>query len=169
MVLSPRVQYRFPHYIFVDIGSTQHLMGGEMGCLEKALQIAAKFAPDASAAIGDTPAGAQMLAKWRPSHISLRGKEQESFKGLGLDALKDLEGLSPWAQKKPVEHMIAFFHTLGVYGLEGVLNFRLNSLRERWGILVFYFGIVCILRTLRSFHLLCLATLLWAMATWMIP
>lgn len=133
LVLSPRVQFRFPHFIFVDIASTQHLLGGERGCLEKALEIAGKFSSDAAAAIADTAPAAQMLAKWRPSHISLRGKEQESFKGLGLDALKDLEGLSPWAQKKPIEHMIAFFHTLGVHGLEDVLNFRLNSLRERWG------------------------------------
>lgn len=133
LVLSPRVQFRFPHFIFVDITSTQHLLGGELGCLEMALQIAAKFSSSVSAAIADTAPAAQMLAKWRPSHISLRGKEQESFKGLGLDALKDLEGLTPWPKQRPVEHMISFFHTLGVHGLEDVLNFRLNSLRERWG------------------------------------
>lgn len=133
LVLSPRVQFRFPHYVFIDITSTEHLLGGELGCLEKAQEIAQKFSLEAAVAIADTPAAAQMLAKWRPSHISLRGKEQESFKGLGLDALKDLEGLQPWLQKRPVEHMIAVFHSLGVHGLEDVLNFRLQSLRERWG------------------------------------
>ncbi|WP_415062382.1 hypothetical protein [Bdellovibrio sp.] len=133
LILSPRVQFRFPQFVFVEIESTQHLFGGETPCLEKALQIAAKFSSDACAAIADTPSAAQMLARWRPSFIAPRGKEQEAFRGLGLDALKDLEGLQPWPQKRPVEHMISFFHTLGVHGLEDVLNFRLNSLRERWG------------------------------------
>lgn len=133
LILSPRVQFRFPQFIFVDVESTSHFFGGEKGCLEKALHIAAKFSPDAAAAIADTPSAAQVFARWRPSYIAPAGKEQEGFRGLGLDALKDLEGLQPWAQKKPVEHMISFFHTLGVHGLEDVLNFRMNSLRERWG------------------------------------
>lgn len=133
LLLSPRVQFRFPQFIFVDIESTAHLLGGEKPLLAKALEIARNFSADPAVAIADSAAAAQMLAKWRPSYIATRGKEQESFKGLGLDALKDLEGLHPWAQKRPVEHMISFFHTLGVYGLEDVLNFRLNSLRERWG------------------------------------
>lgn len=133
LTLSPRVQFRFPQFIFVEIESTQHLFGGEKGCLEKALEIARPFSQEASAAIADTAAAAQMLSKWRPGCIAPRGKEQSSFHGLGLDALKDLEGLQPWAQKKPLEHMISVFHSLGVHGLEDVLNFRLNSLRERWG------------------------------------
>lgn len=133
LTLSPRVQYRYPHFVFVDIESTSYIFGGEEGLLEKSLEIAGKFSQDPSVAIADTPSAAQVFSRWRPLWIAKRGKEQDGFKGLGLDALKDLEGLSPWAQKRPVEHMISFFHTLGVHGLEGVLNFRLNSLRERWG------------------------------------
>lgn len=133
LLLSPRVQFRFPQFIFVEIETTQHLFGGEQGCLEKALQIALKFSSDPALAIADTPPAAQMLAKWRPGFIAPAGKEQEAFRGLGLDALKDLEGLHPWPQKKPIDHMIEFFHALGVHGLEDVLNFRMNSLRERWG------------------------------------
>ncbi len=143
--------------------------GGERGCLEKALEIALKFSADPCVAIADTAPAAQMLAKWRPSFIAPVKNEQDAFRGLGLDALKDLEGLHPWPQKKPVDHMIEFFHALGVHGLEDVLNFRISSLRERWGISVFYFGIVCTLKTLRSFHLLFLAILLWAMVTLTIP
>lgn len=133
LILSPRVQFRFPQFIFVEIESTQHLFGGEKRCLEKALEIANKFSASSSAAIADTPAVAQMLTKWRPSFIAPRGKEQESFHGLGLDALMDFEGLHPWSQKKNLDHVISFFHALGVHGLEEVLNFRLSSLRERWG------------------------------------
>lgn len=131
--LSPRVQFRFPHFIFIDIQSTQHLLGGEGECLKKSLLIAQLFSKEASAAIADTAPVAQMLTKWRPQHIAPAGKEKTSFQSLGLDALKDLEGLQPWPQKKSLEHMISFFHALGVHGVEDLLNFRLNSLRERWG------------------------------------
>lgn len=133
LVLSPRVQFRFPHFIFVDIESTSYLLGGEENLLLKAFEIAQKFVSDPTLAIGDTAPVAQVLAKWRPMSIAPVGKEKESLRGLGLDALKELEGLQPWPQKRPVEHMISFFHTLGVHGLEDVMNFRLNSLRERWG------------------------------------
>lgn len=131
--LSPRVQYRYPHYVFVEMESTAYLFGGEENLLTKALEVAVKFSNDPSAAISDNPAAAQVFARWRPLFICPAGQEPEGFRGLGLDALKDLEGLHPWPQKRPVEHMISFFHTLGVHGLEGVHGFRLNSLRERWG------------------------------------
>lgn len=133
LVLSPRVQFRFPHYLFIDIESTTSLMGGEGACMEKALHIARSFSAESTAAIADTPPAAQLFAKWRPSHISPNGKELLSFHGLGLEALLDLEGLHPWPRKKPLEHMISFFRTLGIFGLEDVLNFRTSSLRERWG------------------------------------
>ncbi|KHD89068.1 MAG: hypothetical protein OM95_05875 [Bdellovibrio sp. ArHS] len=127
------MQFRFPQFIFVEIESTQHLFGGEHRVLEKALEIATKFSGDPAVAIADTAPVAQMFSRWRPSYIAPRGKEQEGFRGLGLDALKDMEGLHPWPQKRPIEHMISFFHTLGVHGLEDILNFRMSSLRERWG------------------------------------
>jgi protein ImuB len=133
LALSPRVQYRFPNFIFVEVESTQYLFGGEKPCLEKALSIALQFSREATAAIADTPPIAQLLAKWRPGCIAPRGKEHEALRGLGLDALKELEGLQPWSHKKSVDHMIAFFYTLGVHSVEEVYNFRLNSLRERWG------------------------------------
>lgn len=133
LALSPRVQFRFPHFVFIDIESTAHLLGGEVACLAEALRVAHKFSTESTAAIADTPAVAQMLTRWKPSHISLRGQDFKSFQGLGLDALKDLEGLAPWAKKTQVEHVISFAHSLGICTLEEVFNFRLISLRERWG------------------------------------
>ncbi len=133
LTLSPKVQFRFPHFVFIDIESTAHLLGGEVACLEKALQIARKFSAEVSGAIADTPPIAQMMAKWKPSSIALHGQESKSFQGLGLDALKDLEGLMSWAQKRHIEHVISFAHSLGICTLEEVYNFRLVSLRERWG------------------------------------
>lgn len=131
--LSPRVQFRFPHFIFMDIQSTQHLLGGEKECLKKSLTIAQLFSKEASAAIANTAPVAQMLAQWRPNHIAPVGKDQTCFQGLGIDALKDLEGLQPWPQKKSLDHMISFLHTLGIHAIEDILSFRLSSLRERWG------------------------------------
>jgi protein ImuB len=133
LLLSPRVQFRFPHFIFIDIDSTAHLFGGEQACLSKALQIAQKFSIQSSGAIADSPATAQMMARWKPSSISPKGQDSKSFQGLGLDALKDLEGLMPWSQKKLIEHVISFARTLGICTLEEIYNLRLVSLRERWG------------------------------------
>lgn len=133
LVLSPRVQFRFPHYVFVDVESTAHLMGGEKACLEKALNIARKFSAEATGAIADTAPVAQMLAKWKPSFIAPEGQESKALQGLGLDALKDLEGLFPWTQVRQIEHVISFARSLGICTLEEVYNFRLISLRERWG------------------------------------
>lgn len=133
LTLSPRVQFRLPQFIFIDIESTAHLFGGESACLAKALQVARKFSNDSSAAIADSPAVAQMLALWKSCHITSKGQDAKSFQGLGLDALKELEGLTPWEQKKLVEHVISFAHTLGLCTLEEIYNFRLVSLRERWG------------------------------------
>lgn len=133
LVLSPRVQFRFPQYIFIDIASTAHLFGGEIACMAQALEIARKFSVESSASIADSPAVAQMLSRWKPLSISPHGQESQSFHGLGLDALKDLEGLMPWTQKQQIEHVISFARSLGICTLEEVYNFRLVSLRERWG------------------------------------
>ncbi|MEN0057693.1 MAG: hypothetical protein AAGB31_02570 [Bdellovibrio sp.] len=133
LIFSPRVQFRFPHFVFVDIESTSHFFGGESTCLQKALGLAQQLSAQASVAIADSPPVAQLLALWRPNCITSPGHDSASLKGLGLDALKELEGLNSWTQKKSLEHMISVFHSLGVHTLEETLQFRLNSLRDRWG------------------------------------
>lgn len=129
--LSPQVQFRFPHYVFIDISSTSGILGGEQACLDKALVIARKFSHDASGAIADSPAVAQMMARWKPGSITPVGKE--SFAGFGLDAIKDLEGLHPWPKITVINHVISLCHSLGVFTLEEVAKFKITSLRERWG------------------------------------
>ncbi len=133
LLLSPRVQFRFPHFIFVDLSSTSDILGGEPACLEKSLEIAQKFSATTTAAIADSPAVAQLLARWKPNMIGSPGQDHKSLSGLGLDALHDLEGLIPWIRKKSIEHVISFCHSLGIYSLEEVTKFKLPSLRERWG------------------------------------
>jgi protein ImuB len=132
LTLSPRVQYRYPQWIFIDIESTAHLFGGEHPCLEKALEIAQAFSESTTAAIANHPAIAEVFAKWRPNYIS-PPKEAEGFHGLSLDAIKDLQGLEVWKKPTAVEHMIQVFHSLGAHSVEDILQFRQTSLRERWG------------------------------------
>ena len=132
LVLSPRVQYRYPQWIFIDIESTAHLFGGEASCLHKALEMAKKFSSEPLAAIAQTPAAAELFAKWRPGFMAPL-KESEGYKGLSLDALKDLQGLETWKKPSTLDHMIQVFHSLGIHSVDGILNFRITSLRERWG------------------------------------
>lgn len=129
--LSPQVQFRFPHFVFIDISSTAGILGGEKACLDKALNIARKFSHDASGAIADSPAMAQMLSRWKPGTISESGRE--SVAGLGLDAIKDLEGIHPWPKITVINNIISLCHSLGVFTLEEVAKFKITSLRERWG------------------------------------
>lgn len=129
---SPRVQFRYPHYLFMEVSGTAHFFGGEEGCLHKALEVAHTFSPQAVGAIATTAAYAQMLATWKPFAIAT-SEEHLSLKSLGLDALKELEGLHRWENPKQIEHMISFFHTLGIHTLEAIWSFQISSLRERWG------------------------------------
>lgn len=133
LCISPRVQFRYPHYIFIEVSGTSHFFGGEESCLHKALEIAHAISPQATGAIADSASYAQALAAWKPFNITEVGKEHLSLKGLGLDALKEFEGLTKWESLKQVEHMISFFHTLGIHTLESVWGFQISSLRERWG------------------------------------
>ncbi len=130
---SPRVQFRFPNYVFVDIESTAGLFGGEFRVLKDAVDMARKFAPQATAAIADTAYMAQVLVHFRPFEITKPKDELEIFKTLPISALADLEGLEPWVKIGHIEKMVSFFQSVGIHNLEGVLNFRLSSFRERWG------------------------------------
>ncbi len=132
VVLSPQVQFRYPCYVFINITSTLHLLGGEQKCLNKALEIAKYFSSTTTAAIADSPALAQMFSKWRPSYIQDQ-KDKHIYKNLGLDAIKDLEGLKAWEKNSVVEHIISVCHSLGFHSLEEIFQLQLSSLRERWG------------------------------------
>ncbi len=132
LALSPRVQYRYPQWIFIDIESTAHLFGGELLLLERALEISQAFSKTTTAAIANHPAAAEVFAKWRPHYIS-PPSEAEGFSGLSLDAIKDLQGLEVWKKPASLDNMIQVFHSLGAHSVEDILQFRLTSLRERWG------------------------------------
>jgi protein ImuB len=131
--LSPRVQFRAPAFVFVDIESTAFLLGGESRLLEQALVIARAFEPTATAAIADTAPHSQVLSQLRPSLITKPGFDYEILNHLPIQALRGLEGLEAWSKASEVEHVISFFQMLGIHRIQEVMHFKLASFRERWG------------------------------------
>lgn len=131
--LSPRVQFRPPHFVFIDMESTAGLLGGEDRALDRALQIAGKLGSStATAAIADQPAVAQVLAL-NAKGLSPAGEDARALAELPLATLTDLEGLLPWPQSRQIEHIIQFFHSLGMNQLKELWSLSLVSFRERWG------------------------------------
>jgi protein ImuB len=127
------VQFRYPHYIFIDVESTAGRFGGEMSLLKKAMDLARQFAPTATGAIADSAAVAQVLVNARPFEITRTGEDFKIMAKLPLHSLVHLEGLEPWTHRHQVEQIAQFFEALGFFWLEEVMHFSVNSLRERWG------------------------------------
>jgi protein ImuB len=130
---SPRVQFRYPHYVFIDIESTAGLFGGELQILKKALELARTIAPSATGAIADTPPVAQVMVHHQPFAIAKPGEEFKVMSKLPIAALCELEGLEPWSKRRPIEHIVNFFRVMGMEWMEEVYHFQEASFRERWG------------------------------------
>lgn len=134
LVLSPRVQFRPPHFIFIDVESTLGLLGGEEKALARALELAHRLgSPSASAGIADHPAVAQILAIEKPGFISPHEQDAETLRKMPLSVLSELEGLKAWGKKRQIEHIVDFFKSLGMRHLEDIWALSLPSFRERWG------------------------------------
>lgn len=134
LVLSPRVQFRLPYFVFVDLESTAGLLGGEDRALVRALDIATALgARSPQAAIADHPALAQVLAVHGTNVISPPGEDAATLKKLPLTVLTEFEGLKEWPQRRRLDHIADFFASLGIQNIEGVWNLTLSSFRERWG------------------------------------
>jgi protein ImuB len=133
VALSPRVQFRDPGFIFIDIESTSGLLGGEDRALKKAFELASALSSEVTGAIADHPAVAQVLAAHRSGFISPDGCDFQTLKTLPIVCIKDLEGLKSWPRIRQVEHIISFFQNIGIQFIEQILFFELPSFRERWG------------------------------------
>lgn len=133
VALSPRVQFRDPGFVFLDIESTSGLLGGEDRLLVKALDLAAQISTAPRAAIADQPAVAQVLSELRPGFISPEGEDVQALSLLPIQALIHLEGLKAWPKARQVEHVISFFQNIGIHHIEQILLFDPPSFRERWG------------------------------------
>jgi protein ImuB len=133
LTFSPRVHYRTPGWVFVDVGGTARLFGGEGGLLKEVRRLTDEFFPGAAAAVADTPAAAQAVATVRPFHIVPPAQEQEQIKDLPLAALLQLEGLVAWRAVSEIESVIDFFHALGFKKIGDLHRLSLESWRDRWG------------------------------------
>lgn len=133
LTFSPRVHYRTPGLVFVDVASTAHLFGGEGGMLKEVDRLTKDFFPGASAAVADSPAAAQVLTLFRPFHIVPPQRDRDELKELPLSALVHLEGLLAWRQVREIENIIDFFYSLGLKSIGDLHRFSLEALRERWG------------------------------------
>lgn len=119
--------------VFIDIGKTAHLFSGECTLLREALNLAKTFFPHATAAISDTPAGAQVFAAVHSSFICEPGRERELIGQLPLKALVEFEGLHAWENASGVNQIVSLFHILGLRHIEQILDLRCEVFRERWG------------------------------------
>lgn len=132
LTFSPRVHYRAPGLVFLDIGSTAKMFGGEKALMSEAVQVSKEFFPDTVAAIADTPWGAQALSAEKPFSVSLPSKELNDLGSAPLSRLHQLEGLIAWHSSAEIEGIVDFFHMLGIHRLEEIRKFQVDSFRERW-------------------------------------
>lgn len=132
LTFSPRVHYRAPGLVFLDITSTAKIFGGENFLLQEALNISREFFPDAVAAVSDTPWGAQALCSEKPNSVSLPTRELSDLADASLSRLHQLEGLIAWREPREVEDIVDFFHMLGINRLSEIRKFQVDSFRERW-------------------------------------
>ncbi|HMN67944.1 MAG TPA: hypothetical protein PKC28_05330 [Bdellovibrionales bacterium] len=132
LTFSPRVHYRAPGLVFMDITSTAKMFGGEHRLLDEALHVSREFFADATGAISDTPWGAQALAAEKPGTVSLPTRELTDLAAAPLSRLHQLEGLIAWRSNSEVEDIVDFFHMLGIHRLGEIRSFQVDAFRERW-------------------------------------
>lgn len=132
---SPQIQYRPPHFIFLDITQTTHLFASEEELLDKILTLAEQFQGVASAAIANTPYSAQLFSQYENQFISDPLNEREQIEELPIASLQDMEGLLPWKEPRRVQGLIAFFGLLGIQKIGELSQVSFEQLHQRWGTL----------------------------------
>lgn len=132
LTFSPRVHYRAPGLVFMDITTTSKMFGGEQKLLEEALHLSRDFYADTVGAISDTPWGAQALTAEKPGAVSQPLREFQDLDVAPLSRLHQLEGLIAWRSNSEIEHIVDFFHMLGINRLGEIRKFQPDSFRERW-------------------------------------
>src|SRR5689334_1629323 len=84
---SPRVQFRKPDWLFVDITPTVRLFQSEELLLNECLNVCRILNLPVSAAISDTPWGAQVLTQFHEQLIAPPGEETASLSELPISSL----------------------------------------------------------------------------------
>lgn len=154
LTFSPRVHFRDPGLVFLDISDTATLFGGEQKLIHEALQVSHEFFPDCTAAVANTPWAAQVFSSQtseasspssspaqpvsaastpQRAHIIPPMAEQDELSQLPLSALTQLEGLIAWHSQQQIEEIIHFFEILGFQNIGPLRRFEIEAFRERWG------------------------------------
>lgn len=133
LTYSPRVHYRPPGLIFIDVESTAHLFGGESQMIKEVRALAKDLFSDLQAGISDTPWTSQVLARNEPFTILSPQSEDEYLDRLPVHHLEHLEGLVAWRSRSDILSIIDFFQQLGFRQLQDVRQIEISKLRERWG------------------------------------
>ena len=133
LTFSPKVHFREPGLVFIDISNTSSFFGGEQKLANEALHLSHEFFPLSTAAIADSPSAAQVFSSRQQLYIAPPTEEQEQLNQLPLETLTQLEGLVAWSSPREVEDIISFFQTLGLKHIGDLQNFEIESFRERWG------------------------------------
>lgn len=130
---SPKVYYRSPGLVFVDVATAAKAFGSEQKMFNELHAVAQDFYPGSVAAVADTPATAQLMSRMRPSHIVAPQNEREELRSIPLNSLVHLEGLFAWRTTREIENVIDFFYSLGLKQLGDLQRFSMQSLGERFG------------------------------------
>ena len=129
---TPRVQFRDPGFVFMEVSSTSELFGGERSLLDRAMGVSRQFFPLTQAAIANNPSTAQVLSFQPEPTIALPSEEIQDLGRMPITALKHLEGLIAWRSHREIDHIVDFFLGLGFHKLEDLRRFQIETFRERW-------------------------------------
>jgi protein ImuB len=132
---SPRVQFREPDWIFIEVSTTLHLFKSDQGLLTEVESLIKQLGFNFRCAIADTASGAQAFASSATEIMTIvpAGQERDQLKLLSLFSLSHLEGLRPWSQPAAIKNIAAFFLMLGFSKVDDLSQFTFASFQERWG------------------------------------
>lgn len=134
--LSPRVQFRAPQWVFIDVAPTLPLFQSEAQMVEECGQICQQLQIKAQLAIADTPWAAQILSQFHEEFITTPGEDLQALQSLPVSSLVWLEGLRPWnCPPQHLQQIASFLQMLGLSTLGQIHTLNLSSWQERWGVL----------------------------------
>lgn len=130
---TPRLALRSPHWLFMEISSTNELLGGEKKILHEVLELAERFIGPSQAAVSDTPYGAEVFTFYHREIISAPRRETFDMESLPIDSLVYLRGLEEVASLSALDDIIALLKRLGLKKIRDLQSIPVNSWSQRWG------------------------------------
>ena len=130
---SSRVYFRFPNYLFIEIEEASPFCNNELKFLKLTIDLARKFAPNTTGTIADTAYNAQALVHYKPFEITNPHEDHRDLFALPVSAIEEMEGLTPWKNKRHLRGVTHLFQALGLHSLEDLYHIDLSFFRQRWG------------------------------------